>query len=67
MNKVQMQLEGLDGNAFRLLSAFAVNAKRQGWSQQEIEAVKQKAMQGDYDHLLSTLIEYTEPPEESDL
>jgi hypothetical protein len=67
MNKVQMRLEGLDGNAFHLLSAFAVNAKRQGWSQQAIDAVNAEATNDDYDHLLSTLMEHTERPEESDI
>jgi len=55
MAKVRMSLEGLDGNAFSLLGTFTENAKRQGWSPEAIEAVRQEAMAGDYVHLLQTL------------
>lgn len=61
MDKVILKLEGLDGNAFNLLGAFRLAAKRQGWSQEEISAVCAEAMAGNYDHLLQTLIKHTEP------
>jgi hypothetical protein len=60
MKKVRMTLEGIDGNAFALLGAFTENAARQGWSQEEIEAVRREAMSGDYRHLLRTLDDHTD-------
>ena len=40
--KVKMNLVGLDGNAFVLMGAFSRNAKRQGWTKEEIDVVLQK-------------------------
>jgi hypothetical protein len=61
MQKVRMNLENINGNAFHLLGAFAANAWRQGWGSEAIEGVQTKAMAGDYDHLLQTLMAHTEP------
>lgn len=58
--KVKMNLVGLDGNAFSLMGSFSGNARRQGWSKEEINLVLEKCMSGDYDNLLSTLVEHTE-------
>jgi hypothetical protein len=57
--KVKLKLVGLDGNAFNLLGAFSRQAKKEGWSKEEISVVIEKATSGDYDKLLQTLIEYT--------
>jgi hypothetical protein len=59
MKKVKMKLVGLDGNAFSLMGAFSSNARKQGWSKEEINVVIQECMSGDYDHLLVTLMEHT--------
>jgi hypothetical protein len=61
--KLNLQLVGLDGNAFSLLGAFSRQAKRERWSAEEIEAVRQEATSKDYDHLLSTLLAFTHSPE----
>ena len=58
--KVKMNLVGRDGNAFVLMGAFSENAKRQGWSREEIEVVLQKCMSGDYNNLLCTLMDNTQ-------
>ena len=58
--RVCMNLVGLDGNAFALMGAFSKEAKRQGWKTEEIKAVIDECKSGDYDHLLFTLIQYTE-------
>lgn len=58
--KVKLKLAGLDGNAFMLMGAFQSAAKRQGWTSEEIDAVTEDCMSGDYDHLLQTLIANTE-------
>ena len=55
MKKVNLQLAGLNGNAFSLMGAFAKQAGREGWSHDEINQVLNEAQQGDYDHLLRTL------------
>lgn len=61
--KVKLNLEGLDGNAFNLLGAFARAARRQGWTADEISQVTTEAKKSDYDHLLRTLIQYTDTEE----
>lgn len=56
-DKVKMQLDGLDGNAFALMGAFSRNASRQGWTRDEIDTVMKECRSGDYDHLLCTLMD----------
>lgn len=53
--KVRMKLVGLNGNAFNVMGQFAANAREQGWSKSEIDAVLTEAMSSDYDHLLRTI------------
>jgi len=53
---------GLDGNAFVLMGAFSKQAKREGWMKPEIDEVLNKAMSGDYNNLLSTLLDHCENP-----
>lgn len=52
-----MQLVGLDSNAFAVMGAFRKNAHKQGWTPEEIKAVLDEAMNGDYDHLLATIMD----------
>lgn len=59
--KVTMSLVGLDANAFYLLGAFSREAKRQGWTKEEIDFVLNKAKEKDYNHLVATLMDYTTP------
>jgi hypothetical protein len=54
--KLGLDLLGLDGNAFMLLGYFRKQAKRTGWSVQDIEKVTKDAQSGDYDHLLQVLM-----------
>lgn len=53
--KIQLNLAGLDGNAFSLLGAFRNQARKEHWTKEEIEEVIREAMSGDYNHLLVTL------------
>ena len=62
--KVKLNLVGVDGNAFAILATFAKAAKSQGWNKSEIDAVVKEATTGDYNHLLQTMLKYTESPEE---
>ncbi len=58
-----MALVGKDRNAFYLMGAFSVAAKRQGWTKAEVNEVLDKAKAGDYDDLLNTLQEHCEDEE----
>ncbi|MEW4571291.1 hypothetical protein AB1L88_25745 [Tautonia sp. JC769] len=67
MEKVRLNLVGIDGNAYSLLGAFAATAREQGWSDQEIEAVREEATSSNYDHLVRTLVGYTDPPDDDEM
>ncbi len=62
--KITLNLVGLDGNAFFLMSAFSKQAKREGWTKEEIDAVLNDAKSGDYRHLLRVLDEHCEDGDE---
>lgn len=61
-----MQLVGLDGNAFALMGAFSKNARRQGWTKEEIDKVITEATSNDYDHLVATLWDNVIEPDEEE-
>jgi len=63
---VELQLVGLDGNAFSLIGAFKSAAKEQGTPKAEIDAVIAECTSGDYNHLLYTLTENTFDPFEDE-
>ena len=54
--KVNLQLVGLDGNAYALMGAFQRQARREKWTPEEIKTVLDECQSGDYDHLLQTLM-----------
>lgn len=59
---VTLSLDGVDGNAYSIMSAFSRQAWTEGWSNPEIEAVLGEAKKGDYDHLVATIENHcTEP------
>lgn len=58
--KVQFDIANSDGNAFALIGGWKRAARREGWSEDEIDAVITDAMLGDYDHLVQTIMEYSE-------
>lgn len=60
--KINLKLVGLDGNAFALMGAFRHQARKEGWSEEEVHSVLDEAMTGDYNHLLRTLMEHCEDP-----
>ena len=62
--KVTIELVGLDGNAFSVMSAWSRAARKQGWTKEEIDTVLGEAKSGDYDNLLSVIIEHSEDPED---
>lgn len=62
--KVKLELVGLDSNAFAIMGAFSREARRQGWTKDEIDTVLNKATSGDYNNLLCTIMENTESPDD---
>lgn len=52
---VKLTLVGLDGNAFSLMGEFRYLAKKQGWTDAEIDKVIEECESSDYQHLLATL------------
>lgn len=58
---VNLDLVGIDGNAYSIMGAFSRQARRELWSQQEIDLVLEEAQSGDYNHLLATIMSYCEP------
>lgn len=53
---VELELMGLDGNAYSLMGAFSRAARRQKTPKEEIDAVLKECMSGDYDNLLQVLM-----------
>ena len=56
---IELELVGLDGNAFSLMGAFQKAARQQGRTPEAIKAIMDDCMSGDYDHLLQTLVKHT--------
>lgn len=63
--KVILQMVGLNGNAFSIIGAFSKAARAQHWSGNEIKAVTDEAMSGDYNHLLATIMDNVVSPDDA--
>lgn len=61
---VKGSLDGINGNAFALMSHFKQQADRQDADQSKVDEVISRAMKGDYGHLVSTLNAHLEDDEE---
>lgn len=57
-NKPVLQVVGTDGNAFALLGKARQVMRQEKWSKEKRDEVMEKAMSGDYNHLLRILMEY---------
>ena len=55
---INLDLTSIDGNAFSLMGHFQKQARKEGWTKEEIDAVLTECRTGDYDPLVSTLIEH---------
>jgi len=62
---VNLNLIGINGNAYAIMSAFQKQARKEGWTSKEIEAVLKEAKSGDYNHLLATIENHCEPKNEN--
>ncbi len=63
MKTVNLNLIGVDGNAFSILAAFRKQAKKEKWTKEEIEAVVKDAQSDDYAHLVTTISAHCDPLE----
>lgn len=61
--KVKTTLIGVDGNAYSLMGHFSSKAREQGWNKADINEVTNMAMEGDYNHLIRTLMTYIDDSE----
>ena len=57
---VSVPLIGQDGNAFAILGSVQRALRKAGASKEEINQYMQEAMSGDYNHLLSTTMDWVE-------
>lgn len=53
---VTLDLTTVDSNAYSLMGAFERQARREGWTQSQIETVLKKCRSGSYDNLVATLM-----------
>jgi hypothetical protein len=58
MSKPKVKLVGRDGNAFAIMGACQAAARKAGWTKEQIKAVLDQMMAGDYDNLLRTACEH---------
>ncbi len=52
---VNLDLVGVNGNAFAIMGVFQRQAKREGWTQDEIKQVLDETKSKDYNYLLATI------------
>lgn len=53
-------LIGVDGNAYAIMAYVSECMRREGMSREEIEEYKERAKDGDYDHLLIEFLDMVE-------
>jgi len=58
--KCRLSLDGPEGNAFCLLGKWQTQARREGWTEEEIKTVVDEATNSYYNHLVATLREHCE-------
>ena len=62
---VNLDLTTIDSNIFAIFGAFSRQARREKWTQQDIDAVLEEAKSGDYNHAIATISEYCLPEDDS--
>lgn len=61
---VDLNLVGVNGNAFMIMGVFKKQTKKEDWTQQEIDLVLTEAKSADYNYLLTTTENHCEPKDE---
>ena len=62
---VNLDLTTIDSNIFAIFGAFSRQARREKWTQQEINAVLEEAKKHDYNHAIATISGYCLPEDET--
>jgi len=57
---VDLELDGVNGNAFMIMAVWRRQAVKEGWTSDEVKAVLDEAKSGDYNHLLQTIMNHCE-------
>ena len=57
-SRPSVKLVGNNGNAFAIMGNCFKAARKAGWSQEQIDIVKNEMTSGDYNHLLATAMKY---------
>jgi len=60
MKPIALDLTTVNRDAYAILAAFRNAARIQGRSKEDVEMVVTQATSGNYDDLLSTIMQYTE-------
>lgn len=58
--KPVLKLLGEDGNAFSIIGRARRAGRSAGWTPEQLQAMCDEAMSGDYDHVLQTMFKYFE-------
>ena len=61
---VNLNLVGINGNAYAIIGAFRKQARKENWTAEEIKAVLDEAQSNDYVHLLATIENHCEPKDD---
>jgi hypothetical protein len=64
LQKVKVDLVGEDGNALLILGRVTRAMKKAGYPKNVIDSFLKEAQSGDFDHLLQTVMEWTEDSDE---
>jgi len=56
----EVQLTGVNGNVFSVISTVERALKRAGWTSDQLSVFRNDAMSGDYNHALQTCMKYAD-------
>jgi len=66
LGKAELQLVGIDGNAFSIMAAVGKAMRTHGYSNQAKGEMVEDSMSGDYNHVIQTAMFWTDSPDDED-
>jgi hypothetical protein len=66
LGKAELQLVGLDGNAWSIIGATKQAMRTWGYSSQAQHEMSEDATSGDYNHVIQTAMFWTDSPDEDE-
>lgn len=66
LGKAELQLVGIDGNAWSIMGAVGQAMRKHGYSNQAKGEMVEDSMSGDYNHVIQTAMFWTDSPEDED-